>query len=431
MGSVFKRQESYTAALDHYEKALKIFTEVKNLDGIVSSYNNLGIVYGLLGEIDKELDYYRKALEQSRIIKDYSRTPIILSNIGQKLQMKGEYEKALIHYREAFKLYKEEEKYSFMSSSTAHIGSVYYEQKKYRLATSQFKEAEKFALLSDKKRAIRLEYIYSNLSWVYDSLRNTKEALRYYKLHAVIKDSLSSTASVIAVGSLHAQFEAEKEQEKLKNLALEKKVVDQELALSKQKERMELYIVFFIIIISLLAIGYFVKRAKVQKRIAEINRLKQKMANIKKEQLEKQLVFKNRDLTNFALDISRKKEFTEDVLSRLKDFKSVSPQDIGNAVKTLTQFVKGQIDIDKNLIFLNENVEQVNSEFFDKLLNEYPVLTKNERLLCGLIRINLSNKEISIIRNITPKAVKMGKYRLKKSLGIPSEENLDSFLKSF
>ena len=80
---------------------------------------------------------------------------------------------------------------------------------------------------------------------------------------------------------------------------------------------------------------------------------------------------------------------------------------------------------------LYSNVERVNSEFFKKLKNDFPDITKNEIMLCGLIRINLSNKEIAVIRNITPKAVKMGKYRMKKRFELDQDDSLDEFIQNY
>ena len=435
IGSVFKRQGNNEIALDYYNQALVVFQKKNHLDGIASCYNNLGIVYGAIGEKTKELAHYQKALIISKAQKKSSRVPVILSNIGQKLQEKGDYEGALASFNEAYLLYEEEGRFSFMASNKAAIGSVYLAQKQYKKAIQQLIAAEELAFQTDKKRAIRLEMIYSNLSWTYDSIGDAKKALKYYKRYELIKDSLAGNEVVVKTAELNAAFEAAKVKQAWSHLALEKQVVDQNLAILKQKERIISFRILLIVGVSTIIIGVlillFIRRNKTQKRITEINQLKQEVAKIERTQLEEKLILKNRDITSFALDITRKHEFTEELLTRLSILKIDSPSEIEQGLKGLVQFVRGQVDIDKNYNFLYENVELVNSEFFNKLLQAYPALTKNERMLCGLIRINLSNKEIFVIRNVTPKAIKMGKYRLKKSLNLLPEDSLNAFIQQF
>lgn len=75
------------------------------------------------------------------------------------------------------------------------------------------------------------------------------------------------------------------------------------------------------------------------------------------------------------------------------------------------------------------NVEKVNQDFFNKLDQNFPELTINEKQLCGLIRLNLSTKDIASIKNISPKSVEMGRYRLRKKLNLAPKEELSAFLR--
>jgi len=45
-------------ALAYYQRSLKNFEEINNLDGISSVYNDLGNIYNEKMEYDKALDYY-------------------------------------------------------------------------------------------------------------------------------------------------------------------------------------------------------------------------------------------------------------------------------------------------------------------------------------------------------------------------------------
>ena len=93
--------------------------------------------------------------------------------------------------------------------------------------------------------------------------------------------------------------------------------------------------------------------------------------------------------------------------------------------------IQGQLQADEKLKLFQENIEQVNQEFFEKLLQKFPDLTKTEKELCGLIRLNLSSKEISNVRGVSPNSVKVGKHRLRKKLNLDPEDDVYAYLQQF
>lgn len=69
--------------------------------------------------------------------------------------------------------------------------------------------------------------------------------------------------------------------------------------------------------------------------------------------------------------------------------------------------------------------------FNETLILKHQDLSQQERKLCLLIKMELNNREISGILNIAPKSVGMGRYRLKKKLGLNEEEDLQVYIQSF
>ena len=68
--------------------------------------------------------------------------------------------------------------------------------------------------------------------------------------------------------------------------------------------------------------------------------------------------------------------------------------------------------------------------FYENLIAKHPNLTKTELVLCALIRLNLSSKEIADYTYVQHKTVQTQKNRLRKKLNIPSDTNLYSFFKN-
>ena len=76
------------------------------------------------------------------------------------------------------------------------------------------------------------------------------------------------------------------------------------------------------------------------------------------------------------------------------------------------------------------NIEQVNADFFERLNQIAPDLTASEKQICALLRLNLSNKEIASIRNISPKSGEMARYRLRKKLPIKAGDDIYTFIQN-
>ena len=91
-------------------------------------------------------------------------------------------------------------------------------------------------------------------------------------------------------------------------------------------------------------------------------------------------------------------------------------------------FSNNHLKINEDLAYLQNNVDKVNHEFYHKLESRFGQLTTNERYLAGLLRLNLSNKDIAALRNISVGSAKMNRHRLKKKLGLDGEIGIVQFL---
>jgi len=78
---------------------------------------------------------------------------------------------------------------------------------------------------------------------------------------------------------------------------------------------------------------------------------------------------------------------------------------------------------------LDIQLTQSNTDFFKKLSNKYPKLTKGDLRLSALLKMNLSTKEIANLTFKNPESVKVARSRLRKKLGLThSKAPLASFL---
>ncbi len=145
--------------------------------------------------------------------------------------------------------------------------------------------------------------------------------------------------------------------------------------------------------------------------------------------LEKQLDFKNKDITTLTLDIIRKNDFSEKLKTYLSELEVILPKKFQAKIREVIMFTQSHLTINEELSKLQVNIDEINQAFYDKL-DTVAKLSPSEKQICGLIRLNLSNKEIALIRNTTTDSAKVFRYRIRKKMRLNREENIVDFLKN-
>ena len=158
-----------------------------------------------------------------------------------------------------------------------------------------------------------------------------------------------------------------------------------------------------------------------------LNEEKLKLEESERKRLQTELRNKNKDLTDFGIEITRKKEFTERVYKKLINLKKHRKMS-ATALNEVISFANSHMQIDKEIDYLQRNVESVNHKFVSVLKNDCPALTSSELHLASLLRLKFSTKEIAIIKNISPDSVKVMRYRIRKKLNLPTHKHLSEYM---
>jgi DNA-binding CsgD family transcriptional regulator len=108
--------------------------------------------------------------------------------------------------------------------------------------------------------------------------------------------------------------------------------------------------------------------------------------------------------------------------------KKIDNDHVSGEFKKLLKILGEDNKIDDNWEHFAHHFDKVHTDFLVVLKNRYPGLTANELKLCAYLRMNLSSKEIAQLMNISIRGVEIGRYRLRKKLGISKDINLFEFL---
>jgi DNA-binding CsgD family transcriptional regulator len=159
----------------------------------------------------------------------------------------------------------------------------------------------------------------------------------------------------------------------------------------------------------------------------EMSEKTRKLQELEQNKLQQTVETQQEDLKGMAVEITRKNEFLTELEQKIQSLNSVVDKDNVHDLQTLVR--QNALNNEQNIVEFKGQVEALNSIFYERLRKRTPDLSPTELEICGLIRLNLSSKEIASIRNIEPKSVDMSRYRLRQKLNLKHGEDLTTILK--
>jgi tetratricopeptide (TPR) repeat protein len=223
IGFVYQSQNDIPKTLDYYNRALTIREEIGDKKGIGESLNNLGLVYRKFGDPDcrsqipetcmrsgvqKALEYYLRSLKVKEEVKDVNGIGISYNNIGGVYSFLGDYDKALDYFNKSLELRNKINDKQGQSIALNNIGSTYLKKKEY-------KKAEEFCLRS---LAIAEELGFPEsvrrpaeaLKNIYKATGQFEKTLKYYEVYISMRDSINSREMNREAQKQHFKLEYEK-----------------------------------------------------------------------------------------------------------------------------------------------------------------------------------------------------------------------------
>lgn len=75
--------------------------------------------------------------------------------------------------------------------------------------------------------------------------------------------------------------------------------------------------------------------------------------------------------------------------------------------------------------------QELYPEVVSSFLQQHPDISRSEHILCAMLFLHLSTKEIAAFTFVGHRTVQTKKYRLKKKLGLPETADLVAYITSF
>jgi|GEM_PF-3274315 len=416
LGEVYYYLENFSQAKTAFANALGRFEKLDSTRWIGIIKNALGVI--IYAEGDK-VEGTRLYEESYQILSDNNYELAAqgpLNNLADHFFHEEKIEQAQQYFEKVLAIDRKHKSAYGESLSLLNLAWCYRWRKDYDEAISLIQES----LSISEREGINQHLIlaHSELSKTFKEKGDFENALFHSEKYRELHESLDKRQKDQKLADLMVQFETEITEKELEQLKAQEKI-----------QRLTTFLLLGAACLSFIVAFLFISRIRVKRRLAESELKNQKF---KSEQLQQQLNSKKQDLTNLALDISRKNSFANKIHDRLQDLVKVNdPAERKQGIKSLSRIVSNHLRLNEDAQEFQINIETVNHDFFNKLDQQFDGLTTNDKHLCGLIRLNLSSKDIAAIKNISTKSVEMGRYRLRKKLNLKPEADLSEFLQKF
>jgi tetratricopeptide (TPR) repeat protein len=409
IGGVYYDQGDYDKASKYWEKNLQIREILNDSLGLLSAYNNIGEIYRLSGDYNKALEYYNNAITINTVLQKPIYFPIIYDNIGNIYISTKQYDSAIKYLNKGLEIAIWEKNKKRQAVVYNSLGNLYLALDDFNNAKNSFLRANGIGM-----RLSNLEILKESslgLGRSYERLNQFEKAYNFYKTFKQLSDSTLAINSFEEIARLEMML-LFKNKKQLNDIEQEKKEW-----------------VYFIIAIGLLlliiVIAWLYGRQKI--RIKHSQTAKENL-ELERKRLQEEIDFKNRELATNVMYMVKKNELINHISEKL--------------IKAKTKFKKENIPVAEEIIHtLQMNVdnqiwntfekrfEEVHKNFYSKLNERFPKLTKKDLKLCALLRLHLSTKEIATIMHQNPASVEVARTRLRKKLNLSNTEiNLITFL---
>ncbi len=173
-------------------------------------------------------------------------------------------------------------------------------------------------------------------------------------------------------------------------------------------------------------------KAESMKIILEKSTTESAMIRLANEKLESEISHKNIELAKNTMSMIQKNDLLVSIKGEIDLWKKELGYRLPNKYyDSLIKLIEKGLNSEKDWEMFENLFDQAHENFFKRLKLSYPDLTASDLRLAAYLRLNLSSKEIAPLLNISVRSVEEKRYRIRKRLGLSSDQGLTEFIISF
>jgi DNA-binding CsgD family transcriptional regulator len=434
IGLVYGDQQQSDEALRFYFEALRVFSELKQHDREATTWTKIGTVYIETRNYKEAAEYLHRALA----VHEANNFEFGILEVSNRL---GILETRLQNFSHAEEFFLTSLSLAEKRNDSEHI--IKNLENLARLELDRGAPDNAHAYLT---RAYPLAKNLGYKKWLRDILWDLKEfhqrrgdyagSLAFFEEYVAVRDSIFNESKALQMANLRIQHEVEARERVREN--------DFRLLHEQTRfNRLANYALFTAIVgVAVFSTILFrVQRSRLRKNreLIKSNRelfesrekliaVELENARLKEEELNRELLYKSKELTAATLTFIHKNELFEQIKGKLEIVKNAPAPAATKEINGMLRLIQENQHFDKEWEDFRKTFESVHHQFFSRLLAYCPELSQTELKLCSLIILNLSMKETAALMGIAPESVKTARYRLRKKLSLDHDHSLLEFI---
>ncbi len=306
IGIMYHKLHKNNESIKYFSESLKIYDKLQEQQNKATVFNQIGASYVTMQNYDSALFYFNKGLDLAISLNYRVLVAVFENNLGEVLLLTKNYDQAKSHFEKAYDINKELGDNEGTCRNLLGIGMVLNHLGKDVQAQNILLQAFDKAIQINSYELIKNASL--ELSSVYESLKQPKDALRYYKKYKAFDDSLLNRSNIEKITTLKMQYDFNIEQNKRELIQLQKEAKhrDEIRELRIRQWRIVTFAVLFIFTsaIVFIALNYRQKN-RINRLKIEINRNVQRLLG---QQMNPHFIFNTlKSIQNFILKNDTKK----------------------------------------------------------------------------------------------------------------------------
>jgi tetratricopeptide (TPR) repeat protein len=409
LGEFYLRMREYSTSMFYLNQAEKHIEKEKWNWSKINFYNNKGLCFGYMRESQKAIESYKRILDFVSEEKDRVWFGISHGNQAAELYKLKRLNEAdsCLQIDLDYSLKYNERQSAF--ETLCLLMDIASKNKNFEKAAYYDSEILKMKDLLENKR-LQQTYYLKKAIYLFESGKH-KEAYIFYNKGIEIKNELQKKLKKNQILTGAREFELELKQARMDKLNLEK-----ENSIFQRN-------LFLVILLLSLVTVYFVFKS-----ISANNKRKENELKFKQELLQKELQTAEKELSLFKENRSKQNEFIESIKSELESLKSENTS--FDKMEFIEKLNNSVIVTQQDWLQFSTLFNQVHPKFIDLLKQNFSQLPANEVRILVLTKLDYSTKEMASMLGVSLDAIHKSRYRLRKKLELPEEDNFSNLIEN-
>ena len=419
IGLSYEQLKKHELAISAGLKAKEIFTSLNDESRLNDVMLNLGLSYHSLERFDEARECFEKALAYYEKNHNVYGMAVATTNLVKLYEAKKDYANAQIWFAKALPLVREIHNTWAEASLFIDRAVLQYNFGKFNESLIDLATANSLNITAGDPDA--QAQIFHTYYLVYDTLRQERLALEYFKKYSALSDTLHLQENARMTEELTIGFESAQKE-------AENQILRQDIKTSRMRQQLLTGLIVTILLTSFLIILLLnLKRRNLELKHKQTEHEKQ-LKEVELEKISFELQLKDQELvyqSMLRVDLTQINRSVQEKLApfNLKFSSKKDQSEFMQVIQEITRQAGRDPLADFEILFT-----QLHKSFYENLIGHYSTLSKSELQVCGMIRMNLSTKDIARMMNLSATSVEMTRHRIRQKLNLGQKDNLTSFL---